>query len=304
MDKPRVTYAQVFGMKYEKGSIGDLIERFVKEMDGGVRPLGYTHRYTLKRLQHAPIAKKLAADLTKSDVIDHCRERRKTVCGATTMQDVASLVGVLKYAGAAWNDCDKISDAIIKAAKPFLTKHNLIGKSTPRTRRPMADEKVALEAHFAAQNAHARTVVDMVKVSRWQHASSRRISESCALLWPDWRPEHQTILVRKMKDPKNRAKSKVVALPSDAQALLYEWAHEIDAKPELRTDEPRILPYNSHTCSARYTLAKKALGIVGLRLHDDRRDRGSRLIEEEGYSAEEAIQFTGTTTRRCSSALT
>jgi integrase len=133
----------------------------------------------------------------------------------------------------------------------------------------------------------------MVRVSRWQHASSRRIGESCALLWRDWEPVKQTILVRKMKDPKNRAKQKWVALPWDAQDLLYEWAYEMDAKPELRNDEPRILPYKSKTCSQRYTKAKKLLGIENLHLHDDRRDRGSRLVEEDGHSAEEAIQYTG-----------
>jgi hypothetical protein len=89
--KPRLTYAQVFGMKYEKGSIADLIERFVKEMDGfvkadgevvkGVRPLGYTHRYVARRMQRAAIAQKLAVKLKKSDVIEHCRARaNENVC--------------------------------------------------------------------------------------------------------------------------------------------------------------------------------------------------------------------------------
>jgi hypothetical protein len=101
--------------------------------------------------------------------------------------------------------------------------------------------------------------------------------------------------VRKMKDPKNRNKQKVVALPWDAQALLYEWAYEIDAKPELRNDEPRILPFNSKTCSQRYTLAKKALQIENLHLHDDRATAARGSSKRTGTRLEEAIQYTGTT---------
>jgi integrase len=275
------------------GTVAALIERYISEMDGGIRPLGGSNRITLRRMQRHWLGTKVAAELDKRHVIDYCRERRKDVCPATINGDLTSLTSVLKYAGSAWEDCENVSDAAISAAKPFLKKHDLLGKSVPRTRRPTADEKQTLEAHFAAQNQHPRTTTDMVRVSKWQRASSRRIGESCALLWRDWLPDERTILVRKMKDPKNRAKRKVVALPHDAQALLFEWAYELDAKPELRNDEPRILPFNSKTCSQRYTLAKKELKIENLHLHDDRRDRGSRLVEEDGYSAEEAIQFTG-----------
>jgi integrase len=283
------------------GTVAALIERFIHEMDGGVRPLGTSHRITLRALQQMEIGKKLAAAITKHDIIEFCKWRRLTVSAATAGGNVTALSCVLKYAGAAWTDCDALSDKAIKKAKPFLRQHGLTGKSTPRTRRPSKEEKERLEAYFAAQNDHKRTITDMVKVSRWQHASSRRIGESCALLWRDWTPEKQTILVRKMKDPKNRNKQKVVALPWDAQDLLYEWVFEMDAKPELRTDVPRILPFNSKTCSQRYTLAKKALQIENLHLHDDRRDRVSRLVEEDGHTLEEAIQYSGHDTIQVSS---
>lgn len=294
MEKPRITYAAFAAsqMKYQQGSVAALIERFIKEMES-IRPVGDSHELNLRRIQRHWIGAKAAVQLVKRDIIDFGHERRKTVCAATVGQDITFLTGVLKYAGSAWDDCADVSDAAIAAAKPFMKKHGLIGKSTPRTRRPTADEKLALETYFAKQNEHARTKIDMVKVSRWQHRSTRRIGETCALLWRNWLPDDQTILVAKMKDPKNRDKKKVVGLPWDAQEMLFELAWEMNAKPELRNDEPRIFPYNKHCCSQRYSLAKNALSIVGLHLHDDRRDRGSRLVEVDGYSKEEAIAFTG-----------
>jgi integrase len=259
--KPRLIYAEFKAAQQpQQVTVAAIINRYIEEMDGGIRPLGESNRITLRRIQRHWIGSKVAAELDKKDIIEYCRERRKVVCPATVNGDLTSLTSALKYAGSAWDGYEDVSAAAIEAAKPFLKKHDLTGKSVPRTRRPTCEEKALLEAHFAAQNGHARTVTDMVRVSRWQHASSRRIGESCALLWRDWAPDEQTILVRKMKDPKNRAKQKVVALPWDAQALLHEWAYELDTKSELRDGEPRILPFNSKTCSQRYTLAKKKLG--------------------------------------------
>jgi integrase len=223
--KPRLIYAEFKAAQQpQQGTVAAIINRYIEEMDGGIRPLGESNRITLRRIQRHWLGAKVAAALDKRDIIDYCRERRKDVCPATINGDLTSLTSALKYAGSAWDDCEGVSDDAITDAKPFLKKHDLLGKSTPRTRRPTADEKLALETRFAAQNLHPRTTTDMVRVSKWQHASSRRIGESCALLWRDWMPDEQTILVRKMKDPKNRAKQKVVALPHDAQALLYAWA--------------------------------------------------------------------------------
>jgi integrase len=291
--KPRVIYAEFKATQQpQQVTVAAIINRYIEEMDGGIRPLGESNRITLRRIQRHWLGAKVAATLDKRDIIDYCRERRKDVCPATINGDLTSLTSALKYAGSAWDECENVSDDAITDAKPFLKKHDLLGKSTPRTRRPTADEKLALETRFAAQNLHPRTTTDMVRVSKWQHASSRRIGESCALLWRDWMPDEQTILVRKMKDPKNRAKQKVVALPHDAQALLYAWAYELDAKPLLRNEEPRILPFNSKTCSQRYTLAKKDLQRThptlfdDLRMHDNRAAAFVRLLRK-GYTVEQ-----------------
>lgn len=293
--KPRVSYAQFVASQQKGYTVAQLIEKYIAEMDGtaekpGVRMLGNSHRFTLRRIQRTEFAKKPAVTLRKQDIIEYCKDRIQTVCAASINQDVTFIAGILKYAGSAWDDCGEVTAAAIDAAKPFLTKHNLIGKSTPRHQRPTEEQNEALEALFAQQNDHARTKTDMVKVARWQRFSGRRIGETCALLWRDWNPEDQTILVRKMKDPKNRNKSKVVFLPEEAQDMLYELAFATEATDS----EPRIFPYKSATCSARYTLGKIAVGIQKgtLRLHDSRRDCGSRLVEK-GFSAEEAILVTG-----------
>ena len=296
--KQKWTYAEFLAAQEAKkteGSLAWLIERFINEMNGmdgrqAVRPLGPSHHYALKRLQRYELARMVAGEVRKQDIIEFCKWRRQSATSATVGQDVMYLSGVLKYAGSAWDDCEHISDAPITAAKPFLNKHDLIGKSTPRSRRPAQEELDRLIAYFTESNQHANTEIDMVKITRWQVASGRRISETCRLMWGDWDKENHTILVRKMKDPKRRDKMKVVALPESAQAMLIEMEPH-----RLFPDDPteRIFPYNAKSAGAAYTRAKKDLGIKNLRLHDSRRECYTRLVEDEGYSLEEAILVTG-----------
>lgn len=290
--KPRLSYAEFLASQKNGFTIAQIIERFIRAMNGldgqpPVKTLGQSHRITLRCLQRAPIGSVEALKLDRKDVIAYCQESSKKRRPATVQQYVTYLFGALNYAGAAWDDCDGISGAAITAAKPFLKKHNLIGKSTPRERRPTPEEIVLLLAHFAIENARKHNEIDMVRVANWQLKSARRISETCRIEWADWDREGHTIIVHKMKDPKNRNKSKRVALPDEAQTMLEEmW-------PLRDPNEPRIFPYRSASCSARYCLAKKALGIVGLRMHDSRRDCGTRLVEDKGFSPEEAILVTG-----------
>lgn len=291
--KPHLTYRQWKARR----TLAGLIERYLIEMNGtattpGVKPVGASMVYTLRRVARDPIGQIDAEALKKGDFVDFARRlKARGLHQATAMQYMAYATGVLKYAGSApgaeWADCENVSAAAVEAAKPYLTKHGLIGKSEPRTRRPTLEEVERLCAYFEEQNHHGRTKIDMVLLSLWQFYSARRVGESCKLLWADWNRDAQTIVVRGMKDPRRKGKVKVVALPEEAQQLLI-------ALYEVRDPaQPRIFPWNSKSASARYTLAKHALGIDGLRLHDSRRDRGTRLVEDKGFSSAEAICFTG-----------
>ncbi len=281
-------------VRIKHGTIAWLIERYIAEMNGlngqpAVKTLGETHYYKLRQLQRHPVAQLKPLKITKRDIIDLCRSRiADGATPPTVMHDVTALSGVLKYAGSAWEDCEEVSDACVIAAKPFLVKHNLISKSTPRSRRPSPDEIDRLIAYFGREaRKPAANQINMVNMTRWQLASGRRVGESCKLLWEDWNRESHTILVRKMKDPKNRNKRKIVAIPEAAQTILVAlWE-------KRGPDQPRIFPYRSKSVSAAYTRAKKALGIEDLRLHDSRRDCYTRLVEDQGYSLEEAILVTG-----------
>ena len=79
---------------------------------------------------------------------------------------------------------------------------------------------------------------------------------------------------------------------TEAQAMLYELAWEMNAKPETWGDtEKRIFPWNSKSASQAYADIKRKAGGQGRRLHDSRREGASRLIEQ-GYTPPQAIMAT------------
>lgn len=284
--KPRISFAAFQAAR--QVTVAKVLERFVAEFATSDKPIGLSARYTTAGLSRAPIGAIVATALNKSHIIAHCRWRLAAGVKACTVDKDMTCLGVaLKYAGAAWEDCEEVSDAAILAAKPFLIQHGLVAKSTPRTRRPTLEEIEQLCLYFNRPNRWNRRRIPMDVMTVWQFYSCRRVGESCRLLWEDWNREERTILVRKMKDPRRRNKAKWVALTTQAEALLLVL--ETVRDPE----EPRIFPYRTESCIAAYVAAKKVLGIDGLRLHDSRRDRFTRLVEDDGYSLEEAIQFSG-----------
>lgn len=295
MEKPRVTLAQYRAMQEQqnvKPTVAQMTERYIGEMGtNGTKPVGESQMYSMRAQARRPIGRIGAFDLTHHHVIADGRSRIEAGRNpATVMHDMSNLTVVFKYARAAWPDCLGLSVEPIAAAKDFLEKHGMVGKSTPRDRRPTPDELGTLIEYFNFLRTLAFCKMDMATLTVWQDFSGRRLSESCRAEWSHWNREDQTLTVYGMKDPRKRHKVKVCALTPEAQDLLcVMWeAREPGAKFIFGGHKK----YNAKSASAAYTLAKKKLGIDGLRLHDSRRDCASKLIER-GYTSPEAIQFTG-----------
>ncbi len=280
--KPRLTYAQFLAAQRQpQDTIAALIERYIAVMNGtpdrpGLQPLGETTYYKLRQLQRMPITAIRAPVLNRKDVIEHCQRRIEVdkVCAATVQHDVTGLVVVLNYAGAAWDDCEEISAGAITAARPFLVKNNLIGKSTPRKRVPTDEEIGKLLDFFShpKRRPSAIEITAMPDMIAFALVSSRRMGEICRILWSDIDWEHKDeqgnrapmYLVRDMKDPRKK-------IGNHKSFPLFPELEEIILRQPRREGEDRIFPFRAKSASAKYTRAKKELGIVGLRFHDSRR---------------------------------
>jgi integrase len=294
MSKPRLSYKEFCEqqMKWSKGTMAWFIEERIRESrKPGARPLGDSHYYTLRRLQEEAIGKVDAASLKPTDLLDHGRARKaKGIQAPTINQDITFLRGVVRDA-VELEQLPQESLLAFMKAKRRLEKEQLIGKSRARTRRPTDDELSRLLEHFTKQNEHPRTETDMVTVTEFSYHSARRISETCRLRYGDVDTAKKTCWVYDLKNPKGKGENAEFPLLSRAWELVEQRMKFIEAEVSDLEERKkvRLFPYHAKTCSQRYTLAKKALGIKGLRLHDNRREAISRLFEQ-GFGVPEVAK--------------
>lgn len=285
MEKPRITLAQFRAMQQEKsqyavGTIAWLLGRILEERaQPGARPIGTSQGYIMRALQRSPLGMIALAEIKPVDYLNHCRAR--IAAGAkpqTVNQDATYLGSSLKYAVEILEvDGAEVAYAALRKAKPQLVREQLIGKSVPRNRRPTPEELDRLLALFGTPPKHPRKgLIPMVPIVKFSYLTSRRISETCRITWSDLDHEKRTCLVRDLKNAKGKGFH-------DSFPLLGEAWDLVMAQPRVGE---RIFPFNPKSCGAKYTRAKAKLGIVNLRLHDNRRDCLSRLFEE-GYSVPE-----------------
>lgn len=259
-------------------TVAELCERFINENP----KLGESQRFSILRLSGMPIGKKVASKLRPEDVIEHCQARHKTVSAPTVNQDLTFLKSVLRAARDKWNL--DVSIDPIQQAKGYLAERKIVGRSTPRTRRPSREEVAALVDYFEKQDRLKNARIPMREIMEFALFSARRISEICSLRWKDVNEKTRTCIVRGVKDPQNKA-------GRDFEFPLLGKAWDIVQRQPTKHLE-RIFPYEPTSASKRYIDAKKKLDIENLRFNDLRREAAIRLYEA-GHSVEQISKVTG-----------
>lgn len=261
---------------FKPGTLAHLIQRVIEDVAANlttIRQFGTSALFTLKRLQRDPIGKVMAASMDEQDLIDHCKLRRQKVCAATTKGDITALRGVIKHARA-WRDCKKLNLKAFDDSNDFLVKNQLIGKSTPRKRRPTDEEIQALIADLTVSDKQPNTTIKMVPVVMFALASARRRGEIVRIKHGDVDYANKVYWVRDVKHPtKKKGNDKCFVLWPELEQI-------IKAQPRVDPNDPNecIFPYNGESVGKRYIDAKKRLGITNLRFHDNRRDSISKLL--------------------------
>ncbi|MBB9312254.1 site-specific integrase, partial [Escherichia coli] len=119
-------------------TVRDLLHKYLNDPNAGGKA-GRTKRYVLELLMDSDISALKLSELTENDVIEHCRLRNNAGAGpATVSHDVSYLGSVLDAAKPVYGINYTSNPA--KAARPYLLKLGLIGKSNRRNRRPASDE--------------------------------------------------------------------------------------------------------------------------------------------------------------------
>lgn len=271
--------------------IGELIRRFLEDPTTG-ESVGRTKYYVLKSLMNHDIARKLTNQLTASDLIEHCKTRRKgdfnqngkfiVPSPQTIYHDVSYLYSVMK---AAPNNLNiKTDTRYHDAAITDLIQFKLIGKSKKRDRRPSGDELRRLEQGLKEREQHKASIIPFSDILQFSIFTCMRVGEVTKLLWEDLDEENKTVKVRSRKDPRNPD-------GNDSEVPLLGAAFDIVMRQKGKDDE-NIFPYNPKSITAGWQRVRAKLGIKNLRYHDLRREGASRLAEQ-GYPITTVAKITG-----------
>ena len=280
----------------------ELIGKYIEEMTLIDKPIGESHESAMRMFMRMPIGqvRVVPFELTATHFIDHAKLRKKGfdgkrgVIAATINQDLSYMRGPLSYASLGWG-MPEVSAAPIVAAKPFLEKYNLIGKSRPRDRRPTEEEIQQILAIARERNQHRKTKIPVDVLVEFAIYSGRRLGEICRLRWGDVNGEDMTCIVRDMKDPKmKKGNDHTFPLLGRAWDIVQE---RLPLRKNPENPDERIFPYNSHSASQAAREVRRLAGIKGLRFHDNRREAASRAFEGRlngrKYGVPEVMVITG-----------
>ena len=283
--KTRVAEIQVNGIPNEKAELPTL-QALIKrcfEDESINSTIGRSKRYGLNLISDCDIAKIPVDQLQTKHIIEHCKLRRASGTGASTVAtDVSFIRWVFKIARV--NFSYEVNNLCITEAYDILYSQRLIAKSTKRSRRPTELELEKLKKGLKERQAQrASANIPYIDILDFSILSCMRIGEVCKITWNDLDEENKAVIVRDRKDPRKKAGNHMLV-------PLIGGAFELVMK-QPRTAE-RIFPYNSKSVTAGFQRVRNKLGIEDLRYHDLRREGASRLFEK-GYVIDEVAQVTG-----------
>lgn len=270
-------------------TFGWLLQRYVEEsLRPGSRAIGDSTGYLIRAIQRAPLAAIQVAEVKPVDFMDYCKARKATgVLPQTINHDITIISTALKYASDMWESKEADHGILmLKKAKGRLTQEQLIGKSVPRERRPEEDEWARVKAYYTEQAKRAMTKIPMLEICEFQVDSARRRGETCKLRWSDVDFEKRICMVRDLKNPRGKGYHDWFPLLGRAWEIVQARRTLWDGV----SPAARIFPYLPGSITASWIQMCKTLGIVGLRLHDLRREAVSRMFEQ-GFNVPEAAKL-------------
>jgi len=273
--------------KNKSVSVAKLIEDY-QEKVSKIKPWGRSKEAVLNAWRFRPEGQDSVADVDSAWLIAFCVDRvKKGAKPATVNQDFIFLRSVFSVA----KDLLGVPVGVLAfdEARPTLKKLGLVSKAGERDRRPEVEE-ISDIVSLAYNDRKKREMLNrsgipIDKLIVFSMFSARRISETCRLEWRDLDRDGRRILVRDMKDPKNKKGNHV-------WVLLTKGAYNV----LITMDEPEeggfIFPYNSKSVTTRFQRYREKAGYASidtdenLKFHDLRHEALSWLAEKNGLPDE------------------
>jgi integrase len=157
--------------------------------------------------------------LTSQKLVEFAQWRMSKEGGGVQAQtvgnDLSHLGAVLSVARPAWGY--EVDALAMPDARKVLRKLGMVSKSKERNRRPTLDELDKLMDHFFEMQTRRKAQIDMPKMIAFAIFSTRRQEEITRIRWEDLGETRQAVLVRDMKNPRQKIGNNVWChLPDEA----------------------------------------------------------------------------------------
>lgn len=243
--------------RIEDPTFAEVISRYVLETN----VVGRTKGACLKKIQASSLGPLKCSQVTSDKLVQFAQSLN--VQPQTRSNYLSHLSPIFEIASIAWKYPLKKEE--FDKAVTALRLLKLTGKGNERDRRPTLDELDRLMDYFYGRRSNA---CPMHKIVAFAIFSTRRQEEITRICWND--REDDRILIREMKDPRNKKRNNVrCELTPEAIAI-------IEPMPKKAGE---IFPFSTDAISASFTRACKLLEIEDLHFHDLRHEGVWRLFE-------------------------
>ena len=219
---------------------------------------GRTKLLEIQRLLKYKIVDENIYTLSSKIIVDHIRERNKTVSPVTANRDLIWMTSVAKTMRATIRP--KYDTDCFEDARVVLKKERLISTPQKRKRRPTKRELLRLSRGMSKEMRH---------IMWFAIYSCRRESEIANMRWDDINHENRTVLIRNLKDPRQTNVQKRAKLPRSAYKIIMR---------QPQTSE-KVFAMSTQDICLQFIKARDQQGIEDLRFHDLRHEGISRLFE-------------------------
>ena len=239
------------------------------------RKYGKTQNHLYDAIRdESDLAEMFCADIRAKHIVEYGRALFEAGRSKSTVAGYISALGsIMKLAKPAWGfriDATQYAEAVIA-----LTRLEIIGRSNSRDRRPTLDELDRLMTYFVERSVrmHNHGVAPMHRIVAFAIFSTRRLDEILRQKRSDLDLDNKVMMVRQMKDPRNKTTNDVRCEMTD-EAVAIAKAMKVDA-----SNPDRLFPFNTGQVQQAFAKACADLGLADLTFHDLRHEGISRLFE-------------------------
>lgn len=275
----------LLGINNKSMTIAVAIAKYKEEVGD---EFGRTKNRSLDLIAKLPIAKVYLEQINATHVSEHVALRKKgysklgldPVLPSTILNELQNIKSVLTHASVMWRinvNLNEFNNACLQ-----LRKTRQIKKSDKRDRLLSNAELKNLLLHYLDKWNRGRTAYPMHLIVLFAIFSCRRQAEITRIRLSDYDKEHQSWMVRDLKNPNgSKGNHKYFNVLSDCQKII-ELLMQDDTRSRMLKmggDSDLLVPLSAVAIASEFNQSCHILGMSDFRFHDLRHEGATRLAE-------------------------